>query len=483
MQPGQFLDVLIVGAGISGISAACHLKRLCPQHRFAIAEARSELGGTWSLFRYPGIRCDSDMYTLGFGFRPWADRHSITGGDTILGYLRDTVHDEGLDSAVHYGHRMVRAAWHGGEQRWAVTLERAGGERFDVFCSFLFACCGYYRYERGYQPDFPGLDSFRGTLVHPQTWPQDLQVQGRRVVVIGSGATAVTLVPALADRGALVTMLQRSPTWLISLPGVDPLARLTRGWMPARWSHALVRWKNVLGALLLFYAARRRPQRMGKLLLGQVRRALPAGFDVERHFRPAYGPWEQRLCVVPDDEFFKPLADGRASIVTDHVERFTPGGLKLRSGTELAADIVVSATGLELQMLGGAELVVDGRPVPTQDLVNYKGVMYCGVPNFAATFGYTNQSWTLKADLVSRYVCRVLGHMRRSGSRVCMPAAPPGGGATAPWVDFSSGYFQRAAHLLPRQGTADPWKLHQNYLHDLRVLRFSRLDDGVLRFA
>jgi cation diffusion facilitator CzcD-associated flavoprotein CzcO len=482
MQSGQALDVLIVGAGISGISAACHLKRLCPTQRFAIAEARDELGGTWSLFRYPGLRCDSDMYTLGFAFRPWTDHKSIAEAGTILRYLRDTVRDEGLEGAIHYGHRMLRAAWSGDERRWTVTLERKGGERLDVHCRFLFACCGYYRYDRGYRPDFPGLADFRGALVHPQHWPDGLDVEDRRVVVIGSGATAVTLVPALADRGARVTMLQRSPTWMLRLPSQDPVARLLRGWMPRRWAHALTRWKNVLGALLLFHQARGHPERMGRFLLRQVQRVLPAGFDVERHFRPRYGPWEQRLCVVPDDDFFKAVASGRAAIVTDHIERFTPDGIALKSGAELPADIVVSATGLELQLLGGAGLVVDGRTVNPHELVNYKGAMYCGVPNFAATFGYTNQSWTLKADLVSRYVCRVLDHMQRTGQRVCTPQAAPGM-ALAPWVDFSSGYFRRAAHLLPQQATADPWKLHQNYLHDLRVLRFGRVDDGVLRFA
>jgi cation diffusion facilitator CzcD-associated flavoprotein CzcO len=482
----DFVDVLIVGAGISGISAAVHLRKLCPDRRFAILEARARLGGTWDLFRYPGVRSDSDMHTLGFSFRPWTDPKAIADGATILRYLDDTAREHGIDGAIRYGHRVVRADWSSQAQEWSVQVQVQGADArrtLTLRCGFLFMCSGYYDYDRGHQPDFPGLAQFAGRLVHPQHWPAALDCTGQRVVVIGSGATAVTLVPALAETAAHVTMLQRSPTWMVTRPSVDPVSGWLRRWLPQRPALWLTRWKNVLLGLYVFGLARRRPDRVGALLLAGVRQALGPGADLATDYTPRYNPWVQRLCLVPDGDFFRAIAGGKASIVTDHVESFTAKGLRLRSGRTLDADIVVSATGLTLALLGHAALFIDGRPVEASSAVNYRGLMYGGVPNLAATFGYTNASWTLKADLSARFVCRLLNHMRRTGARVCTPPVPGPDVALLPWTDFSSGYFRRAAHALPLQGDRAPWKLNQNVLRDLVSLRFGRVDDGLLQFA
>ncbi|MGH8820088.1 MAG: flavin-containing monooxygenase, partial [Rhodoferax sp.] len=471
-------------AGLSGIGAACHLQKLCPDRSFAIVEARADLGGTWDLFRYPGVRSDSDMHTLGYSFRPWADLRDIADGPAILSYLRETAREHGIDRQIRFGHKVVRADWSSREARWTVQLQRAQDDStLSIQCAFLFMCAGYYDYAGGYQPAFPGQERFRGPIVHPQQWPQDLDYAGKRVVVIGSGATAVTLVPALAAQAVHVTMLQRSPTWMAARPSVDPVSARLRRRLPLRLALGLTRWKNVLMGMLVFRLCRRSPQRMRKLLLGGVRHALGPQADIATHFTPRYNPWEQRLCLVPDGDLFRAINQGRASVVTDHIASITETGVQLRSGATLVADIIVSATGLKLAMLGNTELHVDGRQVEPCSTVNYKGLMYSGVPNMANTFGYTNASWTLKADLTARYVCRLLNHMRKTGARQCLaPAAGPGT-SLLPWVDFSSGYFQRAAQQLPRQGTTRPWKLNQNYLSDLLTLRFGAVDDGVLRFS
>lgn len=482
-MPDEFVDVLVVGAGISGIGAAYHLQKLCPDRSFAIVEARRDLGGTWDLFRYPGVRSDSDMHTLGYAFRPWTDPKAIAEGPTILNYLRETARDYGIDRKIRFGHRMLRADWSSPDAQWTVQLQReADGSSVAVRCGFLFMCSGYYDYAAGHQPDFPGIERFGGRVVHPQHWPADLDYAGKKVVVIGSGATAVTLVPALAEKAAHVTMLQRSPTWMAARPSVDPVGARLRRRLPLRLALALTRWKNVLLGMYVFRLSRRNPQRMRALLLGGVRHALGPEADIATHFTPRYNPWEQRLCLVPDGDLFKAIKSGRASVVTDHIASFTEGGMQLRSGATLAADIVVSATGLKLAMLGNAALYVDGERVEPSRTVNYKGLMYSGVPNMANTFGYTNASWTLKADLTAQYVCRLLNHMRKTGARQCLVPASPDT-VLRPWVDFSSGYFQRAAEQLPKQGSTKPWKLNQNYLSDIVAMRFGAVDDGVLQFT
>lgn len=486
-MPPETLDVLVIGAGISGLSAAWHLQKHCPDRRFAVLEARHTLGGTWSLFRYPGFRSDSDMYTLGFHFKPWREREAIVRGAAIWQYLRETAQEHGLERHIRYGIRVHSANWNSQAARWEVHAVRStpeGGEEPVVLhCSFLFACGGYYRYDQGYQPAFEGMARFRGTHVHAQQWPEGLPVRGKRVVVIGSGATAATLVPALAAEGAQVVLLQRTPSYYFVVPARDRIALLLRAMLPERWAYALTRAKNVALGAFLFSRSRSKPEKVRGFLLKQVAKALPAGQDLSPHFTPPYGPWQQRLCLVPDADLFKALADGRAEVVTDHIERFTERGLLLASGRELEADVIVSATGLELQLLGGALFSLDGVPLETGRLVAYKGVMYAGVPNLAATFGYLAASWTLKADLTSQYVCRVLNHLRDTGTRVATPGAPPADMALQPFADFTSGYFQRAMHRLPRQGSQGPWKLFDAYADDRHRLLREPVDDGVLVFS
>jgi cation diffusion facilitator CzcD-associated flavoprotein CzcO len=486
-MPIETLDVLVIGAGISGLSAAWHLQTLCPDRRFAVLEARDTLGGTWSLFRYPGFRSDSDMHTLGFHFQPWRGRESIVRGAQTLNYLRETAREHGLERHIRYGIRVLSANWQSQAARWEVQAVRrtpqGAEETVTLHCRFLFACGGYYRYDQGYQPAFEGMARFQGTHVHAQQWPEGLTVRGKRVVVIGSGATAATLVPALAAEGAQVVLLQRTPSYYLVRPAVDSLALLLRAVLPERWAYALTRAKNVALGSLLFRLSRQRPQRVRQFLLKQVAKALPAGQALSPHFTPPYGPWQQRLCLVPDGDIFKALADGRAEVVTDHVAQFTEQGLRLASGRELQADIIVSATGLQLQLLGGASLSLDGVPLETGRLVAYKGVMYAGVPNLAATFGYLAASWTLKADLTSQYVCRVLNHLRDTGTHVATPGGPPADMPLAPFADFTSGYLQRALHELPRQGSRGPWTLCDHYADDRRRLLVEPVDDGVLAFS
>ena len=480
----ESFDVLIVGAGLSGIGAAYHLQKLCPDRSYAIVEARKDLGGTWDLFRYPGVRSDSDMHTLGYSFRPWTDPKAIAEGPTILNYLRETARDNGIDRKIRFGHKVVRADWSSQDAQWTVQMQReSDGGTVSMRCGFLFMCSGYYDYAGGYQPEFPGLERFGGQLVHPQKWPEDLDYAGKKVVVIGSGATAVTLVPALAEKAAHVTMLQRSPTWMVARPSVDPINTKLRERLPLQTALKLTRWKNVLMGMYVFRLCRKSPQRMRHLLLGGVRQALGPKADIATHFTPRYNPWEQRLCLVPDGDFFEAINKGSASVVTDQIESFTETGVKLQSGATLDADIVVSATGLKLAMLGKAQLYVDGQRVEPSRTVNYKGLMYTGVPNLANTFGYTNASWTLKADLTAQYVCRLLNHMRKTGAKRCLVPEVGPDTPLQPWVDFSSGYFQRAADQLPKQGTTKPWKLNQNYLSDMLAMRFGKVADGVLRFS
>ncbi|NOV27270.1 NAD(P)/FAD-dependent oxidoreductase [Cupriavidus necator] len=476
------LDVLIVGAGLSGIGAARQLQRRCPGKRYAILEAREAIGGTWDLFRYPGIRSDSDMYTLGYRFKPWRGAKAIADGPSIRAYIRETAAEAGITRHIRFGHRVVSAAWDSAEACWTIEAEHGERSRLRLRARLLYVCAGYYSYAEAHRPAFDGEDRFRGRIVHPQFWDEALDYSGKRVVVIGSGATAVTLVPAMASRAAHVTMLQRSPTYIVTRPGEDAMARTLRRVLPERLAYTVTRWKNVLLGMTFFQLARRRPERVKARLVGMAAAQLPPGFDVATHFTPRYKPWDQRLCLVPDGDLFRALREGRASVVTDTIARFTEDGIVLASGKSLAADIVVMATGLKLNMLGDIALTVDGRPRRPAECLAYKGMMLSEVPNLVLAFGYTNASWTLKADLTAEYVCRLLRHMDRHGHRIAVPRAPAAMQPT-PFLDFTSGYVQRAAGVLPRQGDRKPWRVHQNYLKDLLTIRHGRIADGVLQFG
>ena len=484
VQEEPHVDVLIVGAGLSGIGAACHLQEKCPGRSYLILEGRERSGGTWDLFRYPGVRSDSDMYTLGYRFRPWTQPKSIADGPAILHYLRDTAALHGVDRNIRFNHRVVRASWSTAEACWCVDAE-IGPERLPLRlrCNFLFLCSGYFRYDAGYTPEFKGAASYAGRIVHPQHWPEGLDASGQRVVVIGSGATAMTLVPALAKSAAHVTLLQRSPTYVVARPAEDPIANWLRRVLPARLAYGITRWKNVLLGMFFFRLARSRPQRVKRLIVGGVRHAMGPDYDVARHFTPRYNPWDQRVCLVPDGDLFAALKSGRASMVTDRIDTFTPRGIRLESGKELEADLVVTATGLELEVLGGVQLDVDGVAVNPANTFNYKGMMFSDVPNLASSFGYTNASWTLKSDLTCAYVCRLLNHMEKHGWAQCTPRNAGAALVPQPWLDFSSGYVTRAVGKFPKQGSRTPWRVHQNYVRDLLSLRFGAVDDGVMTFS
>jgi monooxygenase len=476
------VDVLIVGAGISGISAACHLSKLCPTKKFAILERRQQLGGTWDLFRYPGIRSDSDMQTLGFRFRPWTGAKSIADGPDILQYLNDTAREHRLVDKIWSERYVRRASWVSATATWLVEVDGPNG-REHWRTNYLWMCAGYYNYDHGYTPELKGIDSYKGGVVHPQHWPKDFDCAGKRVVVIGSGATAFTLVPSLAKHAQHVTMLQRSPTYVVSIPSVNRTANRLRRILGQRASSWIVRWINVTVSALAFAAARRWPVQTKKLLIDAVRKRLPDGFDVERHFTPNYNPWDQRICAVPDSDFFDAIKAGSVSVVTDHIDTFTTDGITLASGTVLQCDVVVTATGLVVQLFGGAEIVVDGQPLDSGSLMAYKGLMYANVPNFSVTFGYTNASWTLKADLTSEYTCRLLNHMTETGANSATPRPGPGGVELQEEAAFTPGYFQRATSIMPRQGKQKPWRLDENYPLDIRTLRRARIDDGILQFT
>ncbi|MFR9779866.1 flavin-containing monooxygenase [Micromonospora sp. MS34] len=477
------VDVLIVGAGLSGVGAAVHLRQQCPGKTYTVLEARAAVGGTWDLFRYPGIRSDSDMYTLGYSFKPWTDPKAIADGDSIREYVRQTAREHGIGEHIRFHHRVLRAEWDSATARWTVHAHRDDtGEDMVLTCGFLFTNTGYYRYDEGYTPELPGVERYAGRLVHPQHWPADLDYAGKRVVVIGSGATAITLVPALAERAAHVTMLQRSPTYVISLPSRDALADALRRRLPAKAAYALVRWKNVALGVANFQLSRRAPALVKRFLRRAAKGRLPVGYDIDRHFSPRYDPWDQRLCVVPDGDLFTAVSDGRAAVVTDTIDTFTEQGIRLTSGTELPADLVVTATGLNLLALGGMTVVVDGTEVDLGATVAYKGMMLSGVPNFAMTIGYTNASWTLKADLVATYVCRLLRHLDATGEQIVTPLAPDSD-QLEPIIDLKSGYVLRAVDRLPKQGPKAPWRLRQNYPRDVLMMRHGRLADSGVRFS
>lgn len=478
----EHLDVLIVGAGLSGVGAACHLRQRCPRKSFAIFEGRAAMGGTWDLFRYPGIRSDSDMYTLGYRFRPWREPKAIADGPAILNYIRETAAEFGVDRKIRFNHRVRRVSWSVDDARWIVEAEMGKEKTVGRFtCSFLYLCTGYYDYEKGYTPEWPGTERFNGRIVHPQKWPENFDYSGKRVVVIGSGATAVTLVPAMADRASHVTMLQRSPSYVVSLPARDKVANWLRRCLPEHAAYALTRWKNVLLGMFFYKLARKWPRIMKGLIARGVRQQLGQDYD-PKHFTPDYNPWDQRLCLVPDSDLFRAIRVGRASVVTDHIETFTETGLQLKSGEHLDADIIVTATGLVLKLMSGLQLFVEGKPVDLSKTIAYKGMMYSDVPNLAQAFGYTNASWTLKCDLTAEYVCRLLNYMDRHGYAQCTPRVNDPSLEEMPVLDFTSGYVQRALHTLPRQGSKTPWRLHQNYVKDLSMLRYGRVDDGAMEF-
>ena len=477
-------DVLIIGAGISGISSAFHLKKHSPQASFEILEARDKIGGTWNLFKYPGIRSDSDMYTLGFSFRPWKDAKAIADAPAILGYLKGAVEDGALDEKIHFHQKVVDAKWSSPEGKWFVTVEDGRtGERHVRSCKFLHSCAGYYNYEHGYQPDFPGVEQFKGPFVHPQFWPEDLDYSGKKVVVIGSGATAVTLVPAMAETAAHVTMLQRSPTYIVVRPSEDAFANWTRKYLPAMLAYQATRWKNVLMGRFFFWMCRKYPDGVKKRLLAELPAQLPEGFDIEKHLTPKYNPWDQRVCLAPDGDFFTAIRDGKADIATDHIERITETGIELKSGETLEADIIVSATGLDLNFLGNIEVTVDNEPVEPANLLNYKGMMYSGIPNLMASFGYTNASWTLRCDLTSRFLTRMVNYMDRKNLAQVTPTPDGNDIEVEPLLDFSSGYITRKSAELPKQGSIKPWVMYQNYIADIFLVKFGALRDRGLKFS
>ncbi len=481
---GEHFDVLIVGAGLSGIGAGSHITRKCPGKSFAILEARDAMGGTWDLFRYPGIRSDSDMFTLGYSFRPWEEAKAIADGPAIRKYIEETAAEHGIEDKIRYGHRVVHAAWSSGESRWTVDAERTDtGETVQLTCNFLFPCTGYYHYTEPFTPEFQGTERFSGQVIHPQHWPEDLDYDGKRVVVIGSGATAVTIVPAMAERAEHVTMLQRSPSYIVALPAEDPIAKVALRLLPAKAAYTFLRWKNALLTQASFHLSHRAPKAMRKLFLRGVQRHLPPGFGLDPHFSPRYGPWTQRVCLVPDGDLFEVLASGDASIVTDEIETFTENGLQLASGAELEADLVITATGLNLLVMGGLSVTVDGEDINLAETVGYKGMMFSGIPNLAVSLGYTNASWTLKCDLICEYVCRLLNHMDEHGYDRVMPRRPGRSVQIEPFIDLTAGYVLRSIDKFPKQGSRPPWRMHQNYPRDVLMIRRGELEDEGIEFS
>ncbi len=476
------LDVLIVGAGISGIGAACHLKMDSPDRSFAIVEGRERLGGTWDLFKYPGIRSDSDMHTLGYVFKPWTHEKSIADAPAILDYLRETTKDFGIESLIRYNHQVKRIEWDSDAARWTATINTSDGET-QIRCRFICMCTGYYSYSEPYQPEFPGRQKFKGKVFHPQFWPDNLDYRGKKVVVIGSGATAVTIVPAMAQSGAgHVTMLQRSPTYFATRPAKDRFANTMRKILPSRFAYAVTRFKNIKMQDMVYKRSIKKPQKVADFLIGIVRKELGPDYDVATHFTPRYNPWEQRLCLVPDSDMFVAMNSGKADVVTDHIDTFTEAGILLKSGDELEADIIITATGLKMEIMSGVEMLIDGQHRRVGETFSYKGCMYSDVPNLASSFGYSNASWTLKADLISAYVCRLLNHMRDTGTDIVVAEARGVKENAEGMMNLSSGYVQRAKGFVPMQGDIDPWIVHHDYTADKKLMRYGKLEDGALHF-
>jgi monooxygenase len=479
---GAHFDVLIIGAGLSGIGAACHFIRKRPKTTFAILEARDALGGTWDLFRYPGIRSDSDMSTFGYAFRPWDSSKAIADGPSILRYLAETAKAYDVDRHIRFGHKLAGASWRSADARWALEVDGPGGAKLKFSCNFLFLCTGYYEYAEGHSPGWPGMERFAGRVVHPQKWPEDLQYDDKRVLVIGSGATAVTIVPAMAAKAAHVVMLQRSPTYVVARPAEEAMAKRLKTWLPAPAAHAAVRWKNILLQMYLYRISRRKPAAVRKQIIKLAQAEIGPEHNAAEYFNPRYEPWDQRMCLIPDGDLFGAMRAGKASIVNGEIETFTETGLRLITGQEIDADVIVTATGLKVRLMGAVALEVDGAPVDIATTTAYKGVMFSGVPNLVSVFGYTNASWTLKSDLIAEYVCRLLSHMDRRGYAICTPRLRGAAIAEEPTLPLTSGYIERAKHLLPKQGKTKPWRMNQNYALDVMALRFGAIEDGALEF-
>lgn len=479
----QYFDVIIVGAGLSGIGAAHYIQTNCPDRSYAVLEMRPTMGGTWDLFRYPGIRSDSDMYTLGYAFRPWKEAKDIADGPAILKYIHDTAQDEGIDRKIQYNRKVVAAEWSSEKAQWRIAVENTETQEIlNYACNFLFMCSGYYSYEEGYTPEFAGRDDFKGQIVHPQKWTDEIDYADKKVIVIGSGATAVTLVPELAKKAKSVVMLQRSPTYIVSRPSIDFLANFFRKILPIKIAYSFNRWRKVLIGLLFYKLSRSKPNFVKNLIKKGVKKSLGKDYDVETHFSPKYNPWDQRLCLVPDDDLFQAIKSGKAEMVTDHIERFTEKGILLQSGKELEANLIVTATGLKMQILSGMKMKVDGREIHLPDHYMYRGMMVSDIPNLAYSIGYTNASWTLKTDLICAYVCRLLNHMRKTGTKSCTPRMTEHTISDEPLLDFNSGYVLRALDSLPKQGAKKPWKLNQNYPLDVITIKYSSLKDKSLEF-
>ena len=482
----EHFDVLIVGAGLSGIGAAVHLHLSCPTKTYLILEGRPAMGGTWDIFRYPGIRSDSDMHTLGYRFKPWRAAKAIADGPSILDYVHETASEYDVDRHIRYNHLATKASWSTEDARWTIETEHRGtGETVRFTCNFLFMNSGYYSYREGYTPQFKNVEAFKGQIIHPQKWPEDLDYRNKKVVVIGSGATAMTLVPAMAKDVGHIVMLQRSPTYVVSAPDEDRIANVLRKVLPASWAYGLTRWKNVAFGQFMYRQTRTRPLKVKKRLIDMVRKELGPDYDVETHFTPKYNPWDQRLCLVPNSDLFQAIRSGKASVVTDEIEGFSEKGIKLNSGKELEAVIIITATGLNLVVLGEMQFSVDGAPIDFAKTWSYKGMMYSGVPNLVSTFGYINASWTLRADLTSEYVCRLINHMDAKGARQVTPRLreTDQNMPARPWIgDFSSGYMARMMHRFPKQGDHEPWINPQNYTRDKQMIRFGALEDGALIF-
>lgn len=475
-------DVVIVGAGLSGVSAACHLRKYCPSKSFTILEGRKSMGGTWDIFRYPGVRSDSDMFTLGYSFKPWPGRKCIADGEAIRHYIKDTAAENDIDKHIQFQQSVQKASWSSDEAKWTIESTQADGSTKSVTANFIMMCSGYYNYDEGYTPDFPGRDQFEGEVIHPQFWPKDLDYRDKNVVVIGSGATAITLVPAMTDKAKHVTMLQRSPTYVASQPAEDKLANLLRAVLPEKVAYSISRWKKVAFTTMFYKLSKSRPKLVKSILLAGVRQQLGKSYDIEKHFTPKYNPWDERLCAITNADLFKSIRKGSASVVTDHIDTFTKEGIKLKSGESVDADIIVTATGLNLKVLGGLQFTVDGSIVDPAKGMNYKGMMLSDVPNIALAMGYTNASWTLKTDLTCRYVCRLLNHMDANNFDYCAPRRNDPSVKEEPFLDFDAGYVKRSIHLFPKQGSKAPWKLHQNYPLDLMALRYSSIKDNAMEF-
>ena len=477
-------NVIVVGAGISGIGAGYYLQKKCPNKSFVILEGRDNIGGTWDLFRYPGIRSDSDMNTMGFRFKPWMGVKSIADGPSILSYLHETVKENDLNKKIHFNQWVNEASWSSRDSQWTVQVENKKTQELQDFtCDFLFLCGGYYNYEEGYTPHFAGRENFLGQIIHPQKWPKNLDYKNKKVVVIGSGATAVTIIPTMAEEAAHVTMLQRSPTYFLSAPDEDPVGNFLRKFISSKLTYKLVRWKNIRFQWWFFQKCRKFPKKVKEFLIKQVREELGPNYDIETHFTPKYNPWEQRMCLVPNGDFFNAINAGKASVITDHIDRFTKKGIKLKSGGEVEADLIVTATGLNLEVCNGIKLEVDNNEVDISKTMTYKGMMFSDVPNLVATFGYTNASWTLRADLTSEYVCRLINFMDKKGYANCCPRTAEHVEQDGDWLDFTSGYVKRSMHKFPKQGSRDPWRNTQNFPKDVLAIRWGNIDNKELKFT